>query len=61
MPCERSRGARYYVAGPVTVKTNVFESCVIKYAPTNSAKLTITGPITCLATKLPAPGAYRAR
>ena len=39
----------YYIAGAVTVKTNIFEGgCVIKYAPTNSAKLSITGPVTCL-------------
>jgi hypothetical protein len=38
----------YYIAGGVTIKTNIFEGgCVIKFAPTNSAKLTITGPVTC--------------
>jgi hypothetical protein len=37
----------YYVAGPVTIKTNEFwGGTVIKFAPTNSAKITITGPIT---------------
>jgi hypothetical protein len=41
----------WYISGPVTVKTNVFEGgTVIKYAPTNNARLTITGPVTCLAT-----------
>jgi len=41
----------YYVSGSFTVKTNVFEGgCVIKFAPTNTAKLSITGPITCLTT-----------
>jgi hypothetical protein len=43
----------YYVAGPITIKTNVFEGgCVIKFAPTNTAKLTITGPINCLTTNV---------
>ena len=38
-----------YIAGPVTIKTNIFEGgCVLKYAPTNSAKLTVTGPLSCL-------------
>jgi hypothetical protein len=41
-------GVTYYIAGPISIKTNVFEPCVIKFAPTNSAKLTITGPATCL-------------
>jgi hypothetical protein len=37
----------WYISGPVTVKTNVFEGgCVLKYAPTNNARLTVTGPIT---------------
>ncbi|HMJ67106.1 MAG TPA: hypothetical protein VK615_17310, partial [Candidatus Binatia bacterium] len=41
----------YYVSGAVSVKTNIFEGgCVIKFAPTNSAKLTITGPATFLST-----------
>jgi hypothetical protein len=41
----------YYISGQVTVKTNVFEpNCVIKFAPTNNAKLTITGPATFLTT-----------
>jgi hypothetical protein len=41
-------GTTYYVSGPFTVTTNVFErGCVIKIAPTNSAKLTINGPVTC--------------
>ncbi|HMJ65692.1 MAG TPA: fibronectin type III domain-containing protein, partial [Candidatus Binatia bacterium] len=41
----------YYISGPIAVVTNVFEGgCVIKIAPTNSAKLTITGPITCYTT-----------
>ena len=41
----------YYIAGAISVKTNVFEGgCVIKFAPTNNAKLTVTGPITCLST-----------
>lgn len=41
-------GTTYYVSGPTVVTTNVFErGCVIKIAPTNSAKLTINGPVTC--------------
>jgi hypothetical protein len=41
----------YYIAGAVTIKTNIFEGgVVIKFAPTNNAKLTITGPVTCLST-----------
>jgi len=41
----------YYISGSVSIKTNVFEpNCVIKFAPTNSAKLTITGPATFLST-----------
>ncbi|HMJ66378.1 MAG TPA: hypothetical protein VK615_13610 [Candidatus Binatia bacterium] len=41
----------YYISGSISVKTNVFEpNCVIKFAPTNSAKLTITGPATFLST-----------
>jgi hypothetical protein len=41
----------YYVSGNVTVTTNVFEcGCVIKMAPTNSATLNLSGPITCLST-----------
>jgi Big-like domain-containing protein/fibronectin type III domain protein len=37
----------HYIAGAITVKTNIFEGgTVIKLAPTNSAKLTITGPVT---------------
>ncbi len=44
-------GTTYYVSGNFAVKTNVFEGgCVIKYAPTNSAVLRITGPVTCLST-----------
>jgi hypothetical protein len=43
-------GTTYYVSGPFTVQTNVFESCVVKYSPTDNAKLTITGPVTCLTT-----------
>ena len=41
----------YYISSSVTVTTNIFEGgCVIKYAPTNSASLTLAGPITCLST-----------
>jgi hypothetical protein len=41
----------YYISGSVSIKTNIFEGgCVIKYAPTNSAKLTVTGPATFLST-----------
>ena len=41
----------YYISGQVSVKTNIFEpNCVIKFAPTNSPKLTITGPATFLTT-----------
>jgi hypothetical protein len=39
----------YYISGQVTIKTNIFEpNCVIKFAPTNNAKFTITGPATFL-------------
>jgi hypothetical protein len=38
----------YYVSGPVTVANNVFEGgCIVKYAPTNTAKITLTGPVVC--------------
>jgi hypothetical protein len=38
----------WYISGPITVTTNIFEGgVVIKYAPTNNAKLTINGPVTC--------------
>ncbi len=44
-----SNSATYYVAGSISIKTNIFEGgTVIKYAPTNTAKLSITGPVTCL-------------
>ncbi len=44
-----TNGRTFYVSGPISVKTNTFEGgCVIKFAPTNSAKLTITGPATFL-------------
>ena len=37
----------YFLTGSVAVKTNVFEGgVVLKLAPTNNAKLTITGPVT---------------
>lgn len=36
----------HYIAGAITIKTNIFEGTVIKLAPTNNAKLTITGPVT---------------
>ena len=46
-----SNSVTHYIAGSTAIKTNVFEGgVVIKYAPTNSAKLTITGPVTCLST-----------
>jgi hypothetical protein len=38
----------WYISGPITVTTNFFEPTVIKFAPTNNAKLTINGPVTCL-------------
>src|SRR5439155_293869 len=38
----------YYVSGSVTIKTNEFwGNTVLKFSPTNSAKITITGPVTC--------------
>ena len=40
----------YYISGSVTVKTNEFwGNTVIKFAPTNAARLTVTGPITTYA------------
>ena len=40
--------ATYYISGSISVTTNFFEGgVIIKTAPTNSAKLTITGPVTC--------------
>jgi Mg-chelatase subunit ChlD len=45
-----TNGGTFYISGPVTVNTNIFEPCVIKFAPTNGAKLTIIGPVTCLTT-----------
>ncbi len=42
-----SNSVTHYIAGNISVKTNIFEGgTVIKY--TNNAKLTITGPVTCL-------------
>lgn len=41
----------YYIAGDISVKTNIFEGgCVIKFAPTNLARLLVTGPATFLTT-----------
>jgi hypothetical protein len=41
----------YYIAGDISVKTNIFEGgCVIKFAPTNMARLLVTGPATFLTT-----------
>lgn len=40
------RGQTYYITGPVTLSgTTTFEPSVIKFAPTNSAELKLTGPV----------------
>jgi hypothetical protein len=44
-----SNSVTHYIAGNISIKTNIFEGgTVIRYAPTNSARLSITGPVTCL-------------
>jgi len=56
-----SNSVTHYIAGSISVKTNIFEGgTVIKYAPTNTAKLSITGPVTCLSS-IYAPIIFTAR
>lgn len=56
-----SNSVTHYISGSISIKTNIFEGgCVIKYAPTNTAKLTLTGPVTCLSTSY-APIVFTAR
>jgi RHS repeat-associated protein len=44
-----SNSVTYYIAGSISVKTNIFEGgTVIKYAPGSTAKIIISGPVTCL-------------
>jgi len=56
-----SNSVTHYISGSISVKTNIFEGgTVIKYAPTNTAKLSITGPVTCLSSTY-APVIFTAR